>query len=146
MQTKYWIIVASKDHAERGIKAGAVQANHGKAAPLKRMKANDWVLIYSSKKHYDKDDKLQKFVAIGQVKDEQVYQFEMGANFKPYRRNMVWHDCEEVSILPLIGQLEFIENKKQWGYPFRYGFFEIDEKDFNTINSHMLKYESANKQ
>ncbi len=123
MQTKYWIIVASKDHAERSFKAGAVQANHGKAAPLKRMKVNDWVLIYSSKEHYDKDDKLQKFVAIGQVKDEEVFQFEMSTNFKPYRRNMVWYDCAEVSILPLVGRLEFIKNKKQWGYPFRYGFF-----------------------
>lgn len=138
-KTKYWIIVASKDHAQRGIKAGAVQANHGKAAPLKRMKVNDWVLIYSSKEHYDKGDKYQKFVAIGQVKDDEVYQFEMTENFKPYRRSMTWYDCEEASIAPLIEQLSFIKNKKQWGYPFRYGFFEIGEADFNVISTQMLK-------
>jgi hypothetical protein len=29
-KTKYWIIVASKDHVQRGIKEGIAQACHGK--------------------------------------------------------------------------------------------------------------------
>ena len=138
---KYWVIVASKDHAQIGINEGITQACHGKEAPLKRMKVNDWVLIYSSKEHFDKGDKCQKFTAIGRVKDEMVYQFEMNRNFKPYRRNISWYDCEEVSILPLVPQLSFIENKKHWGYPFRYGFFEIQESDFNLIAKEMLTQE-----
>ena len=46
---KYWIIVASKDHLQRGLAGGFIQANHGKAAPLKRMHVGDWVLFYSPK-------------------------------------------------------------------------------------------------
>ena len=38
---KYWIIVASKDHLQRGLNGGFIQANHGKAAPLKRMQPGD---------------------------------------------------------------------------------------------------------
>lgn len=136
---KYWIIVASKDHAAHGTQQGIAQACHGKEAPLKRMKVNDWVIIYSSKENFGEGEKYQKFTAIGQVKDDKVYQFEMNKTFKPFRRNITYHECEEVSILPLIDKLEFIQNKKQWGYPFRYGFFEINEHDFNLIAGKMLQ-------
>jgi len=136
---KYWIIVASKNHAAHGKQQGIAQACHGKAAPLKRMKVNDWVVIYSSKDSFPVGDKYQKFTTIGQVKDETVYQFEMSSSFKPFRRNITYYDCEEVSILPLVNELEFIQNKKQWGYPFRFGFFEINEHDFNLIAKQMLQ-------
>jgi len=46
---KYWIIVASKDHIQRRLAGGFIQANHSKAAPLKRMHASDWVIFYSPK-------------------------------------------------------------------------------------------------
>jgi len=139
-KTRYWMIVASKDHAAKGIDAGIAQACHGKEAPLKRMKPNDWVIIYSSKEQFDKGDKCQRFTAIGQVKDDKVYQFEMGRGFKPYRRNISYYECRETSILPLILRLDFIQNKKQWGYPFRYGFFEINGHDFDVISSQMLQH------
>ena len=87
------------------------------------------------------DQKCQSFTAIGQTMDEDVYQFKMTENFIPFRRNIKFHECQETSILPLIEDLEFIKNKKSWGYPFRFGFFEINENDFNLISSQMLKYE-----
>jgi len=136
---KYWIIVASKDHACHGMQQGIAQACHGKEAPLKRMKINDWVIVYSSKDYFPVGDKYQKFTTIGQVKDETVYQFEMSKSFKPFRRNIRYYDCEEVSILPLINDLAFIKNKQQWGYPFRFGIFEITEDDFNIIAGRMLQ-------
>lgn len=34
--TRYWIAVASAEHARRG-KAGFMQVNHGKEAPLRRV-------------------------------------------------------------------------------------------------------------
>jgi hypothetical protein len=46
---KFWIVVASKDHVERGQALGIVQANHGKAAPMKRMRAGDFIVFYSPK-------------------------------------------------------------------------------------------------
>jgi predicted RNA-binding protein len=142
-KVRYWIIVASKDHAATGIKQGIAQACHGKAAPLKRMKVNDKVLIYSSKEHFGEEEKCQKFTAIGCVKDEVVYAYNMGNGFVPYRRNINWYTSKEVSIVPLIETLDFIENKKQWGYPFRYGFFEINEHDYALIAAGMLEAQPA---
>jgi len=48
-----------------------------------------------------------------------------------------------VPILPLVNSLEFIQNKKQWGYPFRFGLFEINEHDFNIIAQQMLQQETV---
>ena len=88
-------------------------------------------------------DKCQEFTAIGKVKDDEVYPFQMTANFCPFRRNIDFIESKDVSILPLINDLEFILNKKSWGYPFRYGFFEINLNDFCLISSKMLKKENA---
>jgi hypothetical protein len=41
--TKYWIIVASKDHVKTGQAEGIAQACHGKASPLKRMRKGDFI-------------------------------------------------------------------------------------------------------
>ena len=140
---KYWIAVVSKEHTMRGVSGGYMQVCHGKPAPLKRMKTNDWIIVYSPKLSMDGEEKCQAFTAIGQTTDEDVYQFQMTKNFIPFRRNIKFQDCEETSILPLIEKLEFIQNKSRWGYPFRFGFFEINEHDFNLISSKILVYENA---
>lgn len=137
--TKYWITTISKEHIMRGVTGGFVQINHGKQAPLKRMKKSDYLIVYSSKITMEGNEKCQAFTAIGQVKDDEVYQFQMTENFKPFRRNIEFLKCRESSIIPLINDLEFIPNKKSWGYPFRFGFFEIKENDFNLISFKMLQ-------
>lgn len=138
---KYWIAVASKEHAMWGIRGGYIQVNHGKQAPLKRIKQDDWVVIYSPKLAMEEDVKCQSFTAVGQASDEDVYQFQMTESFTPFIRNIKFYECKETSILPLINHLEFIQNKKLWGFPFRFGFFEINETDFNLIISNMLDNE-----
>lgn len=137
-KTKYWVIVASKDHVKNGIAEGIAQACHGKASPLRRMKKGDFMLYYSGKLVFGKEEKCQEFTAIGQVKDDEVYQFQMSPNFCPSRRNITFFEHQDLSILPFINDLEFIPNKKSWGYPFRFGFFEINEHDFQLISSKML--------
>lgn len=135
---QYWIAVASKDHVMRGVTGGFMQANHGKKAPLQRMKSGDWVIFYSPKQALERDEKCQAFTAIGQATDEAVYQVSMTDDFAPFRRNVQFYNCQETSILPLINDLDFIQNKKSWGYPFRVGFFEIGKKDFELIRQQML--------
>ena len=137
-KAKYWIIVASKDHVKNGIKEEIAQACHGKATPLKRMRKDDFVIYYSSKQVFGKPDKCQEFTAIGKVKDDAVYQFQMTPDFCPSRRNVDFYESKDISILPLINSLDFIKNKKSWGYPFRFGFLEINQNDFNLISSQML--------
>ncbi|GAB3705694.1 EVE domain-containing protein [Spirosoma flavus] len=136
---QYWIVVASKDHVMRGVTGGFMQANHGKEAPLKRLKPGDWVIFYSPKRELEGDEKLQAFTAIGQVNDAQIYQHTMSDTFVPFRRNVSFYDCQEMPIQPLIDDLAFIQNKKAWGYTFRFGFFEIGKEDFELIRGRMTK-------
>lgn len=136
--TKYWIAVVSKDHTSRGVAGGFMQVCHGKESPLKRIKKDDWIVVYSPKQTMEGDVKCQSFTAIGQATDDLVYQHRMSDDFLPFRRNIKFIKCKETSILPLIDELDFIQNKKSWGFPFRFGFFEIKENDFNLLASKML--------
>jgi hypothetical protein len=139
MQTKYWIVVVSKDHMMNGVKGGFMQANHGKSSSLKKLHTGDWVIFYSPKQNYISNEPLQAFTAIGQVTGEELYQHKISEDFIPWRRNVKYNKCDEAPIAPLINELDFIENKKAWGYKFRFGFFEIGEKDFKVIKSAMIK-------
>ena len=136
---KYWIIVASKDHLQRGIKDGFIQANHGKAAALKRMHAGDWVIFYSPKVEFEKPEKLQCFTAICKLVDENIYQHNMDGGFVPFRRNVQFLPAHDVSILPLINDLTFILDKTHWGAPFRFGTLQVPEEDFRLIASKMVE-------
>ncbi|HEY9045831.1 MAG TPA: EVE domain-containing protein [Ohtaekwangia sp.] len=138
---RYWITVASKDHVQHGIAGGFIQACHGKAAPLKRMRPDDWVIFYSPKQTMNGTAKCQTFSALGKVCDENVYSFAMSEDFIPFRRNIAFVSCQEIPITSLLHELEFIADKKSWGYPFRFGFFEIGEKDFTLISNRMLNHE-----
>ncbi|HVV54834.1 MAG TPA: EVE domain-containing protein [Mucilaginibacter sp.] len=140
---RYWIAVVSKDHIKRGVAGSFMQANHGKAGALKKLRINDRVIFYSPKVTYQGDEKLQAFTAIGQVRGAEIYRHKMTEDFVPYRRDMEYYACREVPIVPLIGMLDFIRDKKAWGYRFRFGFFEIGEHDFNLISKKMLTEETV---
>ena len=62
---KYWIAVVSKEHTMRGVAGSFMQVCYAKQAPLKRMKSNDWILVYSPKLSMDRETKCQAFTAIG---------------------------------------------------------------------------------
>ncbi|PIE78957.1 MAG: EVE domain-containing protein [Candidatus Delongbacteria bacterium] len=142
-ETKYWIIVASKEHVKNGVKGGFAQACHGKATPLKKMKNGDYIVYYSSKLYFNKNDKCQEFTAIGRVKNDKVYSFQISPEFCPFRIDIEFFKARDISILPLIDDLQFIENKQKWGYPFRWGTLQINEHDFKLISNLML-YEPEN--
>lgn len=135
--TQYWIIVASKDHVQKGVQGGFAQACHGKASPLQKMKNGDFVIYYSGKTYFDTPEKCQKFTAIGRIEDDTVFQVEMEPGFCPSRIKVNFFPCREVPIRPLIHQLDCIPNKKHWGYPFRKGILKIDAHDFNLVAEQM---------
>ena len=139
---QYWVIVASKDHLQRGISGGFIQANHGKTAPLKRMHAGDWAIFYSPKVEFEKPEKLQCFTAICKLSDENVYQYDMGGGFIPFRRNVTFLPSQDISILPLIANLTFIKDKTHWGAPFRFGTLQIPKLDFRLIANMMVEDQS----
>lgn len=137
MATKFWVVVTSRDHALDGATAGVVQVNHGKNGPLKRMSAGDKILFYAGKEVYGQKEVCQRFVALAVLSDDNIFQYEVSANFKPHRRKAEYRKIKEAEIRPLIDSLEFIKNKEKWGYIFRTGFFEIDQHDFNLIELQM---------
>jgi len=131
---KNWISVASAEHVRNGRAQGFMQVCHGKAAPLRRLKSNDWVVYYSPTVTFRGQDKLQSFTAIGQVKEGEPYQVDMSNGFCPFRRDVLWFESEEAAIMPLLDELDFTKHKKSWGYQFRFGLFEISEHDMQQIS------------
>ena len=91
----YWIAVASAEHVRRGRKDGFMQVNHGKAAPLRRVKPGDGIVYYSPTTILREKDGLQAFTAIGTVREGEPYQGEMGGGFTPFRRDVEWAVAEK---------------------------------------------------
>ena len=135
--SKYWIAVASADHARRGRASGIMQVCHGKGAPLRRVKPGDGVVYYSPTVAFRGKDRLQAFTTIGRVKDGEPYQADMGGGFVPHRRDVDYRAADEAPIAPLLDDLEFTRGKRNWGYAFRFGLLEISKADFETIAAAM---------
>ena len=132
-----WIAVASAEHVRIGRGAGFMQVNHGKAAPLRRVRPGDGICYYSPSTVLGEKDGLQSFTAIGTVREGDVYQGDMGAGFTPARRDVDWAQAEDAPIKPLLEQLDFAAGKPNWGYQLRFGLFEISEHDFRLIGAAM---------
>ena len=135
---KCWVNTVSRDHVQAGVEGKFTQAGHGKVSGLKRLNAGDWLVFYSPKTSLEGGERLQAFTAIGRVVDDELYQVEMAPGFVPWRRNVNFVDCVETPIGPLIDSLSFITDKKHWGYMFRFGLFEIPQRDFGLIKRAMI--------
>ncbi|MDX8437020.1 EVE domain-containing protein [Mesorhizobium abyssinicae] len=129
----HWIAVASAAHVRLGRAGGFMQVNHGRLAPLRRIRPGDGIAYYSPNTVLGEKDGLQSFTAIGTVREGEPYQGEMGGGFTPFRRDVAWAEAEEAAIKPLLGRLDFTAGKTNWGYQLRFGLFEIDEHDFRLI-------------
>ena len=134
---RYWIAVASANHVARGRAGGFMQVNHGKLAPLRRIKPGDIVAYYSSVAELGGKEPLRAYTALGVVKDGDPYQGEMGGGFTPFRRDVAWLSAETAPILPMLQHLSFTKGRTSWGYAFRFGLFEAAEDDMKFIASGM---------
>jgi hypothetical protein len=132
-----WINTVSRSHVERGVAGGFTQANHGKPHMLKRMRRGDWIAFYSPRTDFPDGAALQAFTALGEVTDDEPYQVEMSADFHPWRRDVQFVRVRETPIHPLLGDLDFVEDKSRWGNKFRFGVFEISEHDLEVIRAAM---------
>jgi hypothetical protein len=135
--SRYWVAVASAEHVRRGRAEGFMQVNHGKAAPLKRIKPGDFIVYYSPAEQFGSKQPYRHFTALGVICDKEPYQGDMGSDFKPFRRDVVWHKTDEVAITPLLQSLSFSKDNKNWGYQLRFGLFEISAGDFEVIEQAM---------
>ncbi len=139
----HWIGVVSRSHVLRGVEGGFAQMNHGKQAPLQRMKAGDGLIYYSPREDYPDGAPLQAFTALGFIRTGEVYAYDMTADgvpgFVPWRIDVDYVDTQITSMRPLIAQLDFIKDKTHWGAAFRFGQVKIGEVDFRCI-AHAMGY------
>ena len=78
-------------------------------------------------------DRLRSFTALGIVRSGAPYQVDMGGGFTPVRRDVDWASGRETPIDPLLGQLAFTSDRRNWGYQLRFGLIEIASGDFERI-------------
>lgn len=133
----FWVGVVSRSHVQIGVRGGFMQLNHGKKAPLQRLRAGDYIAVYSPKTAYPDGEPLQAFTAIGRVLTGEVYQVEMSPDFKPYRVDVQFMSCAEAPIRPLIPTLSFIKNKQSWGAAFKFGHLKVPREDFVQVSQAM---------
>ena len=121
---RYWINTLSRTQAQNGIEGSFIE--HDDERRLKRLAMGDRMVFYSPRPD-------QQFIAIGEVLDDAPSQWSAADPGSAWRRRVCFLPSHEAEIRPLIGQLDFITNKKSWGFPFRRGLFEIAEADFFRI-------------
>ncbi len=132
-----WINTISREHVLLGMAGGYTQANHGRPTTLRRLRRGDLIAFYSPRTSYPDGEPLQRFTALARVVDDEAYQIEMRPDFHPWRRRVEAIPAKEAAIGPLIGSLDFISNKRSWGFVFRRGLFEIGEDDLRRIGAAM---------
>ncbi len=133
----YWINTISRDHVKAGVAGGFTQANHGRPTTLRRLARGDLIAYYSPRTTYPDGDRLQAFTGIVRVVDDEPFQVHMRSDFEPWRRAVEPIRAHETPIAPLLSQLDFIPDKKKWGFVFRRGLFEIGADDFRRIAAAM---------
>jgi hypothetical protein len=114
-----------------------MQVCHGKAAPLRRIRPGDGVVYYSPTTALGGGEPLQPFTAIGRARQGDPYVVDMGAGFRPYRRDVDWAEARETSIRPLLERLDFTAVGSNWGYQLRFGLIAIGARDFAIISEAM---------
>ena len=134
---RFWIAVASAEHARHGRDIGIMQIGHGKGPPLRRLSPGDGIVYYAPATKLGGKDALQSFVSIGHTKDDRIYQADMGGGFVPFRRDVVYAPSQDAAIRPLLDKLDFTRGKASWGYAFRFGLIEISASDFQLIAAAM---------
>lgn len=133
LKPHFWIGVVSREHVQKGVELGIAQLNHGKRDALARMRQGDWLIYYSPRTSYPSGDPLQAFTAIGQITSETPYQVTLSDDFHPFRHDVRYLACHEVSIQQVLADLTFLPDKQRWGARFRFGHLIIPEADFHLI-------------
>jgi len=130
-----WLGVVSRAHVRTGVAGGFAQLCHGKAQSLRRMRRGDWLVYYSPTIAMG-GAALRAFTAIGQVEGAEVYPYDMGGGFVPYRRDVRYAEAQEVAMDLIKPRLELCA-RPNWGMALRRGHLPLEAADFATIAAAM---------
>jgi hypothetical protein len=130
-----WLGVVSRAHVQRGVAGGFAQVCHGKAGPLRRMKAGDWLVYYSPSVEIG-GEPLRAFTAVGRIEDDEVFPFDMGGGFVPFRRRVRYARAREVALEAIKDRLELCRGSG-WGAALRRGLLPLAQADLATLTAAM---------
>src|ERR1700682_3576361 len=99
------------------------------------MRRGDWLVYYSPTIEMG-GAALRAFTAIGQVEGAEVYRYDMGGGFVPYRRTVRYADAQEVAIDMIKPRLEVCA-RPNWRIGPRRGPPPLEAADFATIAAAM---------
>jgi len=125
---RHWVLVASREHARRGLGGGFVMVNHGKRAPLARMSPGDSVLIYSPTTTYPRGEPLRAVTIVGEVTGDEPEPSDVIPD--GFRRAA---SLREIEPLPLDEIRDHLPVSR-----LRFGFFELDAGDAEAIWARVL--------
>jgi hypothetical protein len=135
-----WVGVVSRAHVRRGVAGGFAQLCHGKRGPLARMQPGDWLVYYSPSTEMGGGEPLRAFTALGRVVGADIYPFDMGGGFVPFRRDVAYEaDARETPLRALAPRLRFVSENPRWGMLARRGHFEIPLEDLEVIAAAMVR-------
>ncbi len=132
-RNRHWLAVASAEHVRIGQAHGFTQVNHGKLAPLRRLRAGDGIVTYSPTETFGGKDRLQAFTAIGIVEEGEPWQVDLGEGFAPFRRRVRWAEATPAPIGPLRDRLTLTTDNPNWGFLLRRGLLPLAAADFQRI-------------
>ncbi|MCS3470129.1 hypothetical protein M2401_003879 [Pseudomonas sp. JUb42] len=126
-----WLGVVSRSHVWRGVEGGFAQVCHGKVQPLRRMKKGD-IFVYYSPSVEMQGAPLKAFTALGIIQDDEVFEFDMGEGFVPFRRRVRYAVAQEVALDEVRADLDLCV-PPNWGIVLRRGLIPLTEKDVCTL-------------
>lgn len=99
------------------------------------MKRGDWLVYYSPSIDMGGETKgtpLRAFTAIGQLQDDDVFSFDMGGGFVPFRRRVRYVASGEVPLESVKQKLELCATP-HWSMALRRGLLPLPQRDLLTI-------------
>ncbi|MCA1324207.1 EVE domain-containing protein [Herbaspirillum sp. alder98] len=133
--SRAWLGVVSRSHVIRGVAGGFAQVCHGKAGPLRQIRKND-IFIYYSPTVEMNGPSLRAFTAIGTVQDEDIFEYDMGNGFVPFRRRVRYAAANEVPLEALRHHLDLCA-APNWGMALRRGLIPLTTNDMHRIAQEM---------
>jgi hypothetical protein len=99
------------------------------------MRRGDWLVYYSPTLERG-GQPLKAFTALGRVQDDEVFEFDMGGGFVPFRRRIAYAKSTIVPLDDLKAQLELCA-RPNWGIALRRGHLPLSRHDFELIAAAM---------
>lgn len=125
MSKQTWVVVASREHARRGVAGGFIMANHGRRAPLARMSVGDRILVYCPQTAFRGGSPLKAIAFVGTVTGPEPEPSE--AIPGGFRRRAELVEIEPIPLAQLRPHLPITR--------LRFGFFELPAPAAEAIES-----------